>query len=241
MKGNDSTSVLIVDDDADIRANIQDILDDLGFQTDTAADGPSAIELVRQRPFDIALLDYRMPGMDGATLYREVKRLRSEMAAIMITAYAGSTGAQDATDAGAWHVLHKPVDVAQLLSVLDVVRRTPLVLLVDDDHEFCQTLWQLLREQNCRVAIATSEREGIEKANDLQYDVALIDLLLGGGDGRVVLDQIRKINPHTKSVLVTGDREMAAELIREGAVGSACIKPLAIDELLRTIGVSTTS
>src|SRR5207244_3512201 len=64
-------SILVVDDDEDTRRNLSDILTDLGYHAETAHDGPSALELVRRRPFDVALLDLKMPGMDGLTLYRE--------------------------------------------------------------------------------------------------------------------------------------------------------------------------
>ena len=54
-------NVLIVDDDADTRANVSDILTDEGYQTATASDGPAALELVRGQRYDIALLDFTMP------------------------------------------------------------------------------------------------------------------------------------------------------------------------------------
>lgn len=111
-------SVLIVDDDDDIRSNVRDILEDLGYRTDEAHDGPSALRLVEERSYDVALLDFKMPGMDGATLYREIKKLRPEIVAIMVTAYAGSDGAQKAKDAGTWRVLPKPVDIPSLLSLV---------------------------------------------------------------------------------------------------------------------------
>src|SRR5512147_828002 len=73
-----SPTLLLVDDDVDICANLADILGDLGgYRVDVAHDGPTALELVRQRPFDVALLDLKMPGMDGLTLYRELKKLRA--------------------------------------------------------------------------------------------------------------------------------------------------------------------
>src|SRR5262249_19103752 len=71
------TSILVVDDDVDTCRNLSDILTDLGYRVDVAHDGPSALELVRRHAYDIALLDYKMPGMDGLTLYREIKGLRA--------------------------------------------------------------------------------------------------------------------------------------------------------------------
>ena len=201
-------AILVVDDDLDIRCNVKDILDDLGYRADTAHDGPSALNMVQNHSYDVVLLDFKMPGMDGATLYAEMKKLRPEMVAIMVTAYAGSGGVAKAKAAGTWKVLRKPVDFAALLPLLDQAASEPVVLLVDDDHEFCENLWQLLRDQNFRVRIARTEADGISQATDSQYDVAIVDLGLGAdGDGRNVIQQIRSINPNTKIILATGSND----------------------------------
>ena len=81
MKPED-TSILVVDDDVDTCDNLRDILTDVGYHVEVAHDGPSALELVRRRPYDLALLDLRMPGMDGVTLYREIRKLRSDAVAL---------------------------------------------------------------------------------------------------------------------------------------------------------------
>ena len=111
--------VLIVDDDVDICSNIKDILDDLGYCTDVAHGGPAALDLVRCNAYDVAVLDFSMPGMDGATLHHEMIKLRPEIAAIMVTAHADGDGAQRARDGGIQQVLCKPVDLGELLPLVD--------------------------------------------------------------------------------------------------------------------------
>ena len=107
--------ILIADDDADIRANFSDILSDRGYIVDVAPDGHAALARIKERQYDVAILDFKMPGMDGATLYTSVKKMYPELVAIMVTAYAGGDGAQRALDAGVAHVLRKPVEMSQLL------------------------------------------------------------------------------------------------------------------------------
>src|SRR5262249_40087978 len=153
-----------------------DILTDLGYRVQTAHDGPSALELVRRHGYDVALLDLKMPGMDGLTLYREIKKLRAGTVAIIVTAYASSDTAAEALAAGAVQVNPKPVDVAKLLPVVDAVLGQPLVLVVDDDHDLCATLWDLLRERGYRVCLAHDERETADHLKDIQFHVVLIDM-----------------------------------------------------------------
>lgn len=118
--------ILVVDDDVDTCANLSDILGDLGYRVDTAHDGHAALELVRQNPYDVALLDLKMPGMDGLTLYREIKKLRAGTVAIIVTAYASSVTTSDAQSAGVWQVIPKPVDFRSLLGLVDEALSQPL-------------------------------------------------------------------------------------------------------------------
>ena len=144
-------SILVVDDDMDTCRNLADILGDLGYQVDIAHDGPAALERVRDKAYDIALLDLKMPGMDGVTLYREIKRRRSGTVAIIVTAYASSETAHEALTAGAWQILSKPVEFPKLLGLVDEALSQPLVLVVDGDQDLSATLWDLLRERGYRV------------------------------------------------------------------------------------------
>ena len=114
--------ILIVDDDKDILANLCDILSDIGYQIDTATCGEEAIGKVEQFCpsqsdccYDLCLLDFKMPGIDGVELYKRIQEFNPKLRAIMITAYAGDDGVQRAVEAGTWKVLRKPVDIEQLL------------------------------------------------------------------------------------------------------------------------------
>ena len=105
-----AANILVVDDDADIRVNACDLLEDRGFRVDVAADGKSALQLVRQNHYDVALLDFQMPDMNGAELYDQIRELQPGTVAAIITGYAGSDRIQRGKAAGEWHVLSKPVD-----------------------------------------------------------------------------------------------------------------------------------
>ena len=112
------SEILIVDDDVDTCHNLADILADLGYTCDTANDGFSALDLVRRNSYRVALLDYRMPGMDGLTLCRSIRALRANTIAIIVTAYTGQATPDQLLAAGASQILPKPVDVADLIDTL---------------------------------------------------------------------------------------------------------------------------
>ena len=111
-------AILVVDDDIDIASNIADILEDCGYRTDKAYDGAMALDLASQSKYDVALLDYKMSDIDGATLCAKLKQVQPDLITIMITAYAGNDGVQKAFSVGTWQVLSKPVNMQELLDFI---------------------------------------------------------------------------------------------------------------------------
>jgi two-component system, NtrC family, response regulator HydG len=231
--------ILVVDDDPDICDNVRDILCDLGYQVDTAHDGPSALELVGRRPYDVALLDLKMPGMDGLTLYREIKKQRAGMVSLLVTAFAGAATAEDALSAGAWKVLAKPVDFSKLLHLVEEALDQPFVLVVDDDRDLCENLWDVLRDRGFRVCLAHDLQNAAEKLRDSSFEVVLIDMKIPDGDGGSVFRMVRDSNPESRTVLITGYRadmdQLVAELLAEGA-DAVQYKPFHIPDLIETLG-----
>jgi CheY-like chemotaxis protein len=236
--GTTAPSILVVDDDPDTRENLRDILTDLGYRVDTAPDGPSALELVRKTPYAVALLDFKMPGMDGLELYREVKKLRAGTVAIIVSAYTNAATRDEALAAGAWRVLAKPVDFPRLLGLVDEALGQPLVLVVDDDPDLCQTLWDLFHDRGYRVALAHDAPAAAEQLRGGPVAVVLLDMRLPAGDGAAVFRMVREASPDAHTVVVTGHpRELndrIEQVLREGA-DAVCYKPFDVADLLTTV------
>ncbi|HEU5395322.1 MAG TPA: response regulator, partial [Candidatus Methylomirabilis sp.] len=106
--------ILVVDDEPDMVETVARILTRLGHESVTATDGRAALEaLERDRP-DLVLTDLRMPGMDGLTLIRQVKRIRAELPVIIITGFSTESSAIDAVNLGVAGYLTKPFRVPQV-------------------------------------------------------------------------------------------------------------------------------
>lgn len=231
-------AILVVDDDPDTCRNLADILSDLGYRVDTAADGPAALDRVRAAAYDVALLDFQMPGMDGVELYRRIKQVRAGTVAILVSAYTSHATRDEALGAGAWRVLAKPVDFPALLGLVDEAVGQPLVLVVDDDPDLCGSLWDVLRDRGYRVALAHDVPAAAEQLRGGPYKVVLLDMRLPGGDGADVYRLIQGACPAARTVVITGHPREADGLVREvlGAGADAvCYKPFDLPRLLATV------
>jgi chemotaxis response regulator CheB/nitrogen-specific signal transduction histidine kinase len=116
--------VLVVEDDADIRGSLRDILALEGYEVRTAADGLAALdELERERP-DIALVDIGLPGLDGYEVCRRVRRrfAGAPFWVFALTGYGRASDQQAAREAGFDAHLTKPIKVRELFRLLDGVR-----------------------------------------------------------------------------------------------------------------------
>ena len=117
--------VLVVDDDVDACANLQDILTEFGESVAIAHTGEAAVQLARDDEFDVALLDLRLPGMDGLQAFREIKEASPRTEVLILSAFASTAAADQALAAGARCVLHKPVNVDRLLPLLKDACESP--------------------------------------------------------------------------------------------------------------------
>ena len=113
--------ILIVDDDDAVCETLSDVLEAVGYHTVIAGDGEEAVTCVQKEDFGLVLMDLRMPRMNGVQAYREIKKRRPAVEAIMITAYATGDLVQEALRAGAREVLSKPLAMDRLLTLIAAV------------------------------------------------------------------------------------------------------------------------
>lgn len=113
--------VLLVDDEENIRVQMAAFLRSNHYQVEVAQNGVEALQLQQERPCRIALLDYRMPDMDGLTLARRLLEQHPQLVVLMMTAYGAVDTAVEAIKAGLHEFLLKPVRAEQLLAKLEFI------------------------------------------------------------------------------------------------------------------------
>lgn len=220
------TKALIVDDSKIAREILVNALNSLEFEVTSVTSGKEAIEEIERNdsggPYDVVLMDWKMPGMTGSEAIREIKKNRQRAGAvqprfIMITAYGREEVMKEAEEAGIDGFLIKPVSNSILFDTImgvmgQEVKKTARkdrragfdseslksirgarVLLVEDNEINQQIASELLEKAGLVVAVANNGREGVQAVVKDDYDIVLMDIQMPEMDGMEATRQIRAI------------------------------------------------
>jgi DNA-binding NtrC family response regulator len=177
-------SILIIDDEAEIRESLETLLQLEGYNVATAASGTEGLALVGERTFDAVLLDLALPDKNGMEVLTEIRLLNPEQAVIMITAYGTVENAVRAMQCGATNFIQKPWDNEKLLAdVRAAVAR------------------QRAEEENIQLKRALKQRYNFEN-------------IIGKSEAMLkIFDLVAQVAPSRSTVLLQGESGTGKELI----------------------------
>ena len=159
--------ILVVDDEYGVRSGIRLILEDEGYEVAAAATGAEALALLGRTEYDVALLDYRLPDIDGLSILQTIKATGLQVVTCMITAYANIETAIAATRQGVDFFLPKPFLPEDLIAVVATLvrhkqdRRDAELLR----KEHAESLLELLEEKTQTYSLISSLRDAVLVVN----------------------------------------------------------------------------
>jgi DNA-binding NtrC family response regulator len=191
-------SILVVDDEAEIREGLELLLNSEGYAVATADTGASGLARLEEQPFDLVLLDVSLPDRNGIELLREVRERAPGLAVVLITAYGSIDMARSAFKSGAQDYITKPWSNDELLAQVD--------LAIEGRR---------LREENVQLKRALKQRYNFPNI------VGKSEKLL------CLLDLVSQVAPSRSTVLITGESGTGKELIAKAihAASSRADKP----------------
>ncbi|MBI5582310.1 MAG: sigma-54-dependent Fis family transcriptional regulator [Deltaproteobacteria bacterium] len=130
--------LLVVDDEKNQRELLQGFLQKKGYVVQAAESGEQALAWLKENVCDVVLTDHKMPGMDGTALLQEIKALYPETWVVMMTAYGTVEKAVEAMKLGAFDYLSKPIDLEELLLLLERVENS--ILLTRENRQLRREL-----------------------------------------------------------------------------------------------------
>jgi DNA-binding NtrC family response regulator len=177
--------ILIVDDEKDMLSLLKRILvEDTVHEVVTESNAQRALELFRERPFELVVSDLKMPKMDGIRMLEEFRRISPEVSVVILTAYATIETAVEAIQKGAHDYITKPF------------RRERILLTVNKAME-----WQEMLKENKALREALAAREGGP------WLVGSTPVM------QALMERIRQVAPTVATVLITGGSGTGKELV----------------------------
>jgi len=110
--------ILVVDDEPNTRAGLRDLLSLMGYRVGEAGSGHEALELLESEPYDLMVLDMRMPGMDGVEVMQRARQVCPDLLIVVLTAYATLESAIAAVKSDAVDYLLKPINIEGLSATI---------------------------------------------------------------------------------------------------------------------------
>ncbi len=217
----DEPTILVVDDNVDLLETFALILKRRGFNVETADNGASAVNKFKKQKFDVTLMDIVMPEMNGVEAFRKIKEMQPEASIILMTAYSEEEIIQTAKDEGAHRVIHKPIRIDQLITLIEETAAGQPILIVDDDADICRTLTDVLKLQGYEVLAANSGEEAVMIAQEKDLQMAFIDVKLPNIDGLETFLRLKEINPDILTIMMTGFRNEVKEALDKAQAASA--------------------
>ncbi len=130
---NRQGKILLIEDDADVAESIRNVLVDEGYEVQVVGRGDEGVKRAEMDPFDAVLTDLRLPGLDGLEVVRAVRAAKPRLPIIVMTAHGTTETAINAMKLGAFEYLLKPVEIPELLSVLQKAVRASRQMSVPVD------------------------------------------------------------------------------------------------------------
>jgi DNA-binding NtrC family response regulator len=185
-------SILIIDDEAEIRESLQTLLEMEGYEVETAVDGQDGLLHLGERPFDLVLLDLALPDRNGMEVLQEIRARDLQLSVIMITAYGTVDNAVRAMQSGATNFIQKPWDNEKLLAdVRAAVGRRR----------------------------AEEENEQLKRALKQRYN---FDNIVGKSEPMLkIFDLVAQVAPSRSTVLIQGESGTGKELIAKAIHSSS--------------------
>ncbi len=164
MKDN-KIKLLAIDDEEQFLVTLSKRLTLRGFEVDTASDGYKALEYIDNRKYDIALLDLKMPGINGFDVLKSLKRKHQFIEVIIITAHGSVEAAFDVAKLGAFDILFKPFELDTLIIKIFLAYEKRMIYKVGDDID---TFNELIAKAN---SLPLGSENALDYLNQLkEYD-----------------------------------------------------------------------
>lgn len=179
-----SYKILIIDDEESQRESLAGYLHKKGIKTFIAKSGEEGISLIKDNMIDLVLTDYKMPGMTGLDVVKQIKELNPKIECVVMTAYSNVEEAVEIMKSGAYDYLQKPVELIELMHIIENVKKNQMLV---------------------------NENESLRRELNKKY--SFTEIIGSSGEMENVLNTAARVASAKASVMILGESGTGKELI----------------------------
>ncbi len=230
-------SVLIVDDHPGMCSTLKDILESEEHKVVTASSGKAAISICKNQRFDVILMDIRMPDLNGVETYLRIKNYTEGTRVFMMSAYSVDKLKEEALREGAIAFLQKPLDIEKTLKLIQQSENPPVLIVMENQQER-ERLATQLSSRDYRAYTTGTAKEAVSLANQIRFNLIIIETCLTGKSGLALFVELKKILPSSATIMLSETDKISLGQAKEAVRLNAYTyleNPLDMDKLLATL------
>ena len=199
--------ILVVDDERNVLLTVVAILEQEGYDVDSAGDGRTAIEAIRTRQYDLVLTDLKMPGVDGLAVLEAVRNTSPNTVTVMMTGYGSVDTALEAVQRGAYEYLLKPTEVVDLKAAVRRSLERKRLSEIDTLYRISRTVTTTLDADKIAAEVTDAVRRVLGVAN--AHLVSFVGPAVEAGTGIRELLRDASLLARLKGGEIIGERDHA--------------------------------
>ena len=243
--------ILIIDDEITICRRLKRELEKEGHEVYYETSPSHVLERLKKagsesKPFNLLLLNIRMPQMNGLTLLSHIREERLGVEVIVMTGYREEQTVIEAIRLSARNYLNKPISLEELDAAVFHAQKTAIkdknnngkhhILVVDDEQDLCRHIKRELDKEGYHTEAVYTGEECVDYFKKNKVDVLITDIRMPRISGLEMLEQCRVITDDFASIIITGhgDHETAKKSLKLGAC-DYLKKPISLEELITAV------
>ncbi len=185
------SNILVVDDDEDFAESLAIAIEGRGHTVDVVHSGEAALSMHQRNDYDILLMDVRLPGINGVASFLEMQRVDPKVKVVLMTGHSPEAQLNVAADNCAWKILRKPLDLTEVLKLVEQCTGG-CVVVADDDDDFANQMEIVLEALGKHVVRAQNGAQALRHVRTHDVQLLVLDLRMPELGGLEAMEELEK-------------------------------------------------
>lgn len=231
-------NILVIDDNQDLADGLGMILEDEGHQVTLAYNGIDGINAFDATSFDVALVDVKLPDMNGIEIFQNIHKKDPDIRIFLMTGYRVEQLLEEVVGDADVEIIRNPFEIKHITEAVIRVKNESIILIADDTPDCGKNLAGHLSAHKFKIMLVDSTEKAVADVDSDKFDVLVLDLHKPVTYALEIYLELKQRNNALKTIIVTGCEDKEAnisDLLRSTAITGCLFKPFHPEYLLQIL------